>query len=120
MSSSNTDMITWGMMMKKVPSIVKGLPSIVKGLKISNISDPTQSCGLGWAFEQAAQRNPRGSALLYENVRFTYDEVNQWSNRIAHHLISQGIQKGDVVGILIENRPELLVNVLAAAKVGAF
>ncbi len=119
MSSSNTDMITWGMMMKKVPSIVKGLPSIVKGLKISNISDPTQPCGLGWAFEQAAQRNPRGSALLYENVRFTYDEVNQWSNRIAHHLISQGIQKGDVVGILIENRPELLVNVLAVAKVGA-
>ncbi|OUS32107.1 long-chain-acyl-CoA synthetase [Gammaproteobacteria bacterium 45_16_T64] len=119
MSSSNTDMITWGMMMKKVPSIVKGLPRIVKGLKISNVSDPTQACGLGWTFEQAAQRNPRGPALLYENVRFTYDEVNQWANRISHYLISQGIKKGDVIGVFIENRPELLVTVLAAAKIGA-
>lgn len=119
MTSSTTDVITWGMMLKKAPFIMRNLPRIIKGLKISNIKDPGVPCGLGWTFEQAVKKNPRGSAILYENVRFTYDEVNQWANRIAHYLISQGIKKGDVVGIFVENRPELLVNVLAVAKIGA-
>lgn len=119
MSSSNQDVITWGMMLKKMPSIVKSVPRIVKGLKISNIKDPTQPCGLGWTFEQAVKHNPRGNAILFENTRFTYDEVNQWANRFAHYLMSQGVKKGDVVGVFIENRPELLVTVLAVAKIGA-
>ena len=121
MSSSTTkheDVITWSMMLKKMPGILKNAPRIVKGLKISNIKDPTQPCGLGWTFEQAVKHNPRGTALMYENTRFNYDEVNQWANRFAHYLISQGVKKGDVVGVFIENRPELLVTVLAVAKIG--
>lgn len=119
MTSSTADVITWGMMLKKAPFVVRNLPRIIKGLRIGNMKDPTQPCGLGWTFEQAVKTNPRGSAILYENVRFTYDEVNQWANRISHYLISQGIKKGDVVGIFVENRPELLVSVLAVAKIGA-
>ncbi|HVL02008.1 MAG TPA: long-chain-acyl-CoA synthetase [Dongiaceae bacterium] len=119
MTSSTTDVITWGMMLKKAPFLMRNLPTIIKGLRISNIKDPAVPCGLGWTFEQAVKRNPRGSALLYENVRFTYDEVNQWANRYAHYLTSQGLKKGDVVAVFIENRPELLVTVLAVAKIGA-
>ena len=119
MTSSTTDVITWGMMLKKAPFIMRNLPRIIKGLKIGNITDPAQPCGLGWTFEQAVKRNPRGTAILYENTRFSYDEFNQWGNRIAHYLMSQGIKKGDVVGIFIENRPELLAAVLGVSKIGA-
>ncbi|CBL44651.1 amp-dependent synthetase and ligase [gamma proteobacterium HdN1] len=116
---SSSDVITWDMMLKKMPGIMRSLPRIIRGLKISNISNPNQPCGLALTFEQAAQRNPRGSAILYESTRFTYDEVNQWANRYAHYLSSRGIRKGDTVAIFIENRPELLVSVLAVAKLGA-
>lgn len=119
MSSNSNGMITWGMMLRKLPSIAKTIPRMLKGLKVTNVSKPNQPCGLGRAFEQATLRNPQGSALLYGNVSLSYAQVNQWANRIAHHLIAQGIGKGDVVGIFIENRPELLVTVLAVAKVGA-
>ncbi|MEO4017476.1 long-chain-acyl-CoA synthetase, partial [Pseudomonas rossensis] len=47
-----------------------------------------------------------------------YQHVNQWGNRIAHYLRARGLKKGDVVGIFIENRPELLVSVLAVSKIG--
>ena len=57
--------------------------------------------------------------MLYGEVTLSYAQVNQWANRIAHHLIAQGIGKGDVVAVFIENRPELLVTILAVAKVGA-
>lgn len=114
-----SDTITWGMMLRKLPSIAKAIPRVVKGLKVANVKDPTQPCGLGWSFEQATLRNPEGLALRQNEVALTYRQVNQWANRIAHHLIDQGVGKGDVVAVFIENRPELLVTILAVAKVGA-
>ncbi|CAI8943592.1 citronellyl-CoA synthetase [Pseudomonas sp. IT-P74] len=119
MSRTSNDTITWSMMLRKLPSIAKAIPRVVKGMKAANVKDPTQACGLGWSFEQATLRNPDGPALLEGDVTLSYSEVNQWANRIAHHLIGQGIGKGDVVAVFIENRPELLVTILAVAKVGA-
>jgi citronellyl-CoA synthetase len=119
MSRTSNDTITWSMMLRKLPSIAKAIPRVVKGMKAANVKDPTQTCGLGWSFEQATLRNPDGPALLQGDVTLSYGEVNQWANRIAHHLIGQGIGKGDVVAVFIENRPELLVTILAVAKVGA-
>ena len=119
MKRTPNDTITWGMMLRKLPTIAKVIPRVVKGLKVANVKDPTQPCGLGWCFEQATLRNPDGPALLQGDVALTYTQVNQWANRIAHHLIAQGIGKGDVVAVFIENRPELLVTILAVAKVGA-
>ena len=113
------DTITWGMMLRKLPAIAKALPRVVKGMKAANVTDPTQSCGLGWSFEQATLRNPDGPALLQDGVALTYSQVNRWANRIAHHLLAQGLGKGEVVAVFIENRPELLVSILAVAKVGA-
>ncbi|EJM93467.1 acyl-CoA synthetase (AMP-forming)/AMP-acid ligase II [Pseudomonas sp. GM74] len=119
MSRTSNDTITWSMMLRKLPSIAKAIPRVVKGMKAANVKDPAQACGLGWSFEQATLRNPDGPALLQGDVTLSYSEVNQWANRIAHHLIGQGIGKGDVVAVFIENRPELLVTILAVAKVGA-
>ncbi|NMY04678.1 long-chain-acyl-CoA synthetase [Pseudomonas sp. WS 5059] len=118
MSNPNSEMITLGMMLRKVPTIVRALPRLVRGIRVANITDPDQPCGLGWTFEQATQRNPVGAALLYGDQVLSYRQANQHANRIAHHLQAQGIGKGDVVALFIENRPELLLTVLAVAKIG--
>jgi citronellyl-CoA synthetase len=119
MSRTPSATITWGMMLRKLPAIARAIPRVVKGMKAANVKDPTQACGLGWSFEQATLRNPDGPALLHGEVTLSYAQVNEWANRIAHHLIAQGIGRGDVVAVFIENRPELLVTILAVAKVGA-
>ncbi|RON92264.1 long-chain-acyl-CoA synthetase [Pseudomonas fluorescens] len=119
MSHAPSDTITWSMMLRKLPTIAKAIPRVVKGMKVANVTDPTQTCGLGWTFEQATRRNPEGQAILQDDVLLTYAQVNQWANRIAHYLSAQGIGKGDVVAVFIENRPELLVTILALAKLGA-
>ncbi|MBC3254185.1 long-chain-acyl-CoA synthetase [Pseudomonas paralactis] len=118
MSHRQNDMITWGMMLRKVPAIVRALPRVVRGMRAANVTDPRQPCGLGWHFEQATLRNPDGAALLYADRVISYRDANQQANRIAHYLHDQGVRKGDVVALLIENRPELLLNVLAVAKLG--
>ncbi|MFC6338399.1 long-chain-acyl-CoA synthetase [Pseudomonas sp. CCM 7891] len=118
MNHQHRDMITWSMMLRKVPTIVRALPRLVRGIRVANITDPDQPCGLGWTFEQATLRNPDGAALLYGDEVLSYAQANRQANRIAHHLLEQGIGKGDVVALFIENRPELLLTVLAVAKVG--
>lgn len=119
MSPTPSDAITWGMMLRKLPTLARAVPRIVKGLKLANVQDPTQPCGLGWCFEQAVQRNPQGPALLCGDLCLSYAQVNEQANRIAHYLLAQGIGKGDCIAIFLENRPQLLVTVLAVAKVGA-
>ncbi|HET8708457.1 MAG TPA: AMP-binding protein, partial [Pseudomonadales bacterium] len=117
--SSRNDLITWKDIAKKTPHIIRKIPGVVKGFKVSNMSDPTQPVGLGWTLERAVESNPKGLAIAYQDVRFTYDEFNRWANRIAHYLMSKGIRKGDVVAVSIENRPELLATVAGVAKIGA-
>ncbi|MBY8959175.1 long-chain-acyl-CoA synthetase [Pseudomonas sp. MIS38] len=119
MRHASSDTITWSMMLRKLPTIAKAIPRVVKGMKVANVTDPTQTCGLGWTFEQATLRNPEGQAILQDDVLLTYAQVNQWANCIAHYLSAQGIGKGDVVAVFIENRPELLVTIVALAKLGA-
>lgn len=118
MTHQQNDMITWSMILRKVPAIVRALPRVVRGMRAANVTDPRQPCGLGWHFEQATLRNPDGAALLYGDSVISYRDANQRANRLAHHLQAQGIGKGDVVALFIENRPELLLNVLAVAKLG--
>jgi citronellyl-CoA synthetase len=87
-------------------------------LLLASNTDPTRNVGLGWALEKATRENPHGTAVLYKDTRLTYTQFNQWSNRIAHFFLSQGLQKGDVVAVYVENRPELLAIVSGLGKIG--
>lgn len=70
-------------------------------------------------FEQHARGAKADQAfLLYKDKRFTYAEANRLVNRHAHAYKALGLKKGDVVALVMENRPEFLWHYLAAAKLG--
>lgn len=50
---------------------------------------------------------------------FTYRQINEASNVIAHHLISQGIKKGDVVMIYAYRGVDFVIAVMGVLKSGA-
>lgn len=56
--------------------------------------------------------------LLYEDQRFDYAEANRNVNRIAHAYRAGGLRQGDVLVLLMENRPEFVWHYLAAGKLG--
>jgi fatty-acyl-CoA synthase len=74
---------------------------------------------LGRTVEQAAARRPEAIACLFEDERITYGELNRRANRRANLFRSLGVGKGDVVCLLMENRPEYLETVVGLAKIGA-
>lgn len=116
---ANPHVISGTQILKRLPSLLPVLPKLVKGVMIVNSRNKTKPLGLGLCFERAVKQNPNGLALIYNDRQINYSQLNKWVNQIAHYLISIGIKKGDCLGIMVENRPELLATVLASAKIGA-
>lgn len=115
---SKQDLITVKDIARKLPEVVRKLPKMAYGLALGSSTNPTKAGGLGWAIEKATKANPYGSAVLYKDTNLNYLQFNQWANRIAHYFLAQGLKKGDVVAIFIENRPELLAVTTGLAKIG--
>ncbi|KAF6564979.1 AMP-binding protein, partial [Paenibacillus sp. EKM206P] len=69
-------------------------------------------------FEEQAERTPEAAAVVYENDRLTYAELNERANRLAATLRANGIGRETIVGILAERSVDLLVAVLAVWKAG--
>ncbi|WP_235322330.1 non-ribosomal peptide synthetase [Paenibacillus polymyxa] len=69
-------------------------------------------------FEEQAERTPEEAAVVYENERLTYAELNERANRLAATLRASGIGRETIVGILAERSVNLLVAVLAVWKAG--
>lgn len=102
----------------KIPGFISKVPNLLNGLKQAYLRTPNTPAGLGIAFERAVKRNPSGNALLFEDQKYTYNELNAWANQIAHYCLSIGAQKGDVIAVMVENRPELVASIIALAKIG--
>jgi mycobactin peptide synthetase MbtE len=68
--------------------------------------------------EQAA-RTPEATAVVYEGRHYSYRELNESANRLAHWLIGQGIGTEDRVAVLLEKSPELVIAALGIVKAGA-
>ena len=80
---------------------------------------PTHQGSIGQTFAQQAARHPQRPALVCGERRWTYAELNAWANRCAHALQAAGVHPGDAVGVLMDNRAEVLAWVLGTVKLGA-
>ena len=69
--------------------------------------------------EQQADRTPDATAVVYEGRHYSYREINETANRLAHRLIEQGIGTEDRVAVLLEKSPQLVITALAVVKAGA-
>ncbi|MGW8444292.1 amino acid adenylation domain-containing protein [Paenibacillus sp. S33] len=69
-------------------------------------------------FEQQAKAVPEKVAVTYENVAFTYRELNERSNRLARTLRTNGVQSGHLVGLMVERSVEMIIGILAILKSG--
>jgi fatty-acyl-CoA synthase len=69
--------------------------------------------------EGQARRRPDNVAIYHLDQQMTYAQLDARANRYAHWAMAQGLGRGDVVAILMENRPDYLCAWLGLFKVGA-
>ncbi|MBV9352374.1 MAG: amino acid adenylation domain-containing protein, partial [Mycobacterium sp.] len=66
-----------------------------------------------------AARSPDAVAVVYEGRHYSYREINEEANRVAHWLIRQDIGSEDRVAVLLDKSPELVITALGVLKSGA-
>ncbi|MBA1299915.1 non-ribosomal peptide synthetase [Pseudomonas carnis] len=70
-------------------------------------------------FEAQALARPEAPAAVQGELSLSYRDLNRRANRLAHHLISQGVQPGESVAIALPRCLDLLVCQLAILKCAA-
>ena len=68
--------------------------------------------------EEFGRNRPDNIAILCQDHTCTYAELNAAANRYTRWALAQGIRKGDVVALFMENRPEYLFAWLGIVKLG--
>ena len=70
------------------------------------------------AFIRRAKADPDAVAVVGDGFSLSYAELDRQSGRLAATLRANGVGHDDVVGILLERSPEMLVAILAVLKSG--
>lgn len=70
-------------------------------------------------FEEQVRLRPDAVALLFEERRISYSELDQQANALAESLGRKGVRRGDFVGVCLERSPRLIAALLGVLKAGA-
>lgn len=76
---------------------------------------------INWSYilERNAAKFPDKEAIIFQERRLTYKEINERVNRLAKGLLDSGMRRGDIVAILLYNCAEFLEITFAVNKIGA-
>ena len=70
-------------------------------------------------FEEQVARTPFAIAVVYEDNRLTYRELNEKANQLAHYLLDiYNIKPDDLIGLCLDRSENMLIAILAALKSG--
>ncbi len=69
-------------------------------------------------FERQAAQIPDQPAVYVDDVHYTYGELNERANQVAHYLRHLGIRPDDRVGLFMERSLDIMVALLGILKAG--
>ena len=70
-------------------------------------------------FEEQAARTPDRTAVIASITgNRTYKQLNFQADEVAGSLTGNGARPGDIIAILMERSPDMIVNILAVLKAG--
>lgn len=79
---------------------------------------PKEKC-VHQLIEEQVLAAPDKTAVIACDRTLTYYQLNEEANRIAHSLLEQGVQVGDIVPLILPRRSYLLTAILGVLKAGA-
>ncbi len=69
-------------------------------------------------FEEIVNKRKSQIAIICNESKITYQELNEQSNRLARYLIENKLQKEEKVGIVINRSIEMMIAVISIVKAG--
>lgn len=74
---------------------------------------------VGHILADKARKNGNRVFMTFEGESISYEALHIRTNRLANGLIGLGLSKGDRVGLLLDNTPDMFLLELALGKIGA-
>eukprot|EP00833_Pecoramyces_ruminatium_P017369 jgi/Orpsp1_1/1191401/evm.model.d7180000085497.1 len=69
-------------------------------------------------FSKVAKANANKCAIICNDIKFSYKEIDEMSNSLAHLLRSKNIQKNDIIPIISERSQHYVIGTLGIMKSG--
>ncbi|XP_063529147.1 long-chain fatty acid transport protein 4-like [Cydia strobilella] len=70
-------------------------------------------------FHQLVKKHPNKACFLFEDETWTFQQVEEFSLRVSAVLKAQGVKSQDVVGVMMNNCPDMPSTWLGVARLGA-
>lgn len=70
-------------------------------------------------FNERVCLEPNKVAVIDNENHYTYVELNNMANNIAHSLRNRGVKQGDIVAVYMDNSVKLIAGILGILKIGA-
>jgi amino acid adenylation domain-containing protein len=87
------------------------------GLNRTRVESPRNQC-IHQLIEEQVRRTPNETAVIFENERLNYRELNGRANQVAHRLKKLGVGPDVLVGVFMERSAHLVIGLLAVLKAG--
>ena len=86
--------------------------------KIARYAAPNRQTEYSALLEEHITRRPDKPALIGEGTSLTWAQLDRLANRVAGWALAEGLRRGDVVALLMENRPEYVAIWLGLSRLG--
>jgi len=83
----------------------------------TEVDYPKDKC-IHQLFEEQVEKTPANIAVVFEDNRLTYRELNKRANQLARYLQSGGVKPDSLVGICVDRSLEMIIGVLGILKAG--
>jgi amino acid adenylation domain-containing protein len=83
----------------------------------TKVDYPKDKC-IHQLFEEQVIKTPDNIAVIFEDEKLTYQQLNEKANQLAHYLIKQGVKPETIVGIFVERSLEMIIGILGILKAG--
>ncbi|XP_043476757.1 long-chain fatty acid transport protein 4-like isoform X1 [Leptopilina heterotoma] len=103
--------------LKTAPRDIKAVSRYVKLLWLIRGHDKKNRT-VADVFRQNVERHPNKVCLIFEDQEWTFQQVEEFSNKVASTFKNHGYRKGDTVALFLENRPEYVGIWLGLSKLG--
>ena len=81
-------------------------------------SDDPKDKTIAQLFEEQVEKTPDAIAVVFENKKLTYNELNKKVNSLANYLRKNNIGRNDIIGIMVNRSLEMIIAILAVLKAG--
>eukprot|EP00833_Pecoramyces_ruminatium_P004094 jgi/Orpsp1_1/1178126/evm.model.c7180000064162.1 len=69
-------------------------------------------------FKKIAKQYSERTAIVFNEEKITYKELDEMSNSLAHYLRSEGVCRNDIIPIICDRSPYYIIGILGISKAG--